>query len=406
MERAVSVLNTVQTRTVCHYLVATHLGGAERSTLDLLCGLKERTEMGFQPWAIVPKDSGPLIDEFKKNGIPFDVVPMPAAALKMSRADSWGALKSAMFSSLEMIAYLRKVRKLLLARKPAVIHTHAVKCHAAASIVGAMTGIPVLWHLRDLLSHGFAPFLLRRCKSLGRVTVIANSKASAEAFAPGDLGIKVVHNGLDPRRYTVNRNRYFNEKLNLSPEVPIIGIVGVLARWKGQFEFLQMAEKLIRSGSSARFAVIGAEIYDTSGESAVGIQLRKEAQRLNIENYVYFAGYMKDAAQVMNGLDILVHASIKPEPFGRTVIEAMACGVPVVASGAGGILETVQAGKNGLLYPPGDVLSMTSEVRKLLADQEMRVALAKEGHKNFQRDFSIQKHVDRISEVYSELIKA
>ena len=126
--------------------------------------------------------------------------------------------------------------------------------------------------------------------------------------------------------------------------------MGVLARWKGQLDFVRAAARLIAEGSQDHFVIVGDEIYDTSGESGFGAELRAQVKDLRLESKIHFTGFMADIPEVMNGLDILVHASTLPEPFGRVVIEGYACETPVIASRAGGILEIAEDGRSALLF--------------------------------------------------------
>ena len=112
------------------------------------------------------------------------------------------------------------------------------------------------------------------------------------------------------------------------------------------------------------------------------------------------AGLNVTDAQAINALDILVHASVQPEPFGRVVAEAMGCGVPVVASASGGILEVVRDGETGLLVKPGDVGGLTEAVETLLGDEPLRKELAEQGRREFLERFTDQRHLDGMIRLY------
>jgi len=403
-------------RTICYYAVATHLGGGERSLLDLLRGLKKKPELGYNPWVLLPKADGPLVEHLVSIGVDYDVLPLPKAFFEMSRGAPLVAFQQGLKSVPGMGIYLTKLILLLRRKKPALIHTNAIKCHALAAVVGPSSGVPVLWHLRDILPNGPTLWTLRALQRASQVRVIANSRATADSYlkdaqiARGiqiprflkEVEVPIVYNGLDPEKFQRLPNRKFHELFKVPNETPMVGILGVLARWKGHVEFIEMAARLIRSGSQARFVIIGDEIYDTVGENGYGSQLRDQVRKLGIQDRVLFTGFTHDPAEAINGLDILVHASIKPEPFGRVVIEALACGVAVVACAAGGVLEIIQDKECGLLYTPGDVEEMAEKVALLEADLSERMKLAENGRMRFLEKFTFDRYTQAVAQQYDK----
>lgn len=391
---------------ICFYAVASHLGGAERSLLELLRGLSLNGR--YEPWVVLP-GPGPLASELERIGVRTDVLEMPKRFLRLSRDTPLASLGAGALSVPEMALYLTKLAALLRSRKPSLIHTNAIKCHALAALVAPVAGVPALWHLRDIVRPGPTLSVLRALRSApgARIRLVANSAATARSFEGGGASdpIPVVHNGLDPEVFFPKRNRALNGRLGVSADLPVVGIVGVLARWKGQLEFLRMASLLVKAGSPASFAVIGGEIYDTSGGKGYEAELKEEARRLGISDRVLFTGFLKDPVEAVNGLDVLVHASLKPEPFGRVIVEGLACGVPVVASADGGVLEIVEDGKTALLVRPGDIEGMAGAVSQVLEDPSLREKLVSSGRERFLSSFTREAYVRGIEELYSRLLR-
>lgn len=389
--------------TIAFHAVASHLGGGERSLLELVRRLGARS--GFTPLVIVPA-RGPLTEALEREGVAFEVLPFPESFFRMSRGKGLESALLGARSTPGMGAYLVRFARLLRSREVCLLHTNAIKCHVVGALVGPTLGIPVLWHLRDILPAGGILAALRLIQRASGARIVANSRATAEGFRAGDSSIEVVHNGLNPTVYARKPNRLFNSRLGVSEDTPVVGIVGVLARWKGQSVFLRMARRLLDQGVSARFVVVGGEIYDTASDSGFGQELRLEARALGIEDRVLFTGFLRDPVEVMNGLDVLVHASVRPEPFGRVVVEAMACGVPVVASRDGGILEIIEDGKSGLLANPGDESELADAVNRLLTDPALRERLGRAGREEFERRFTSDTYVDGVVRVYQRLLGA
>ncbi len=157
------------------------------------------------------------------------------------------------------------------------------------------------------------------------------------------------------------------------PRPTRIGVVGRLAPWKGQDVFLRAFARAFPSGPESA-VVIGTALF---GEGEYGAGLERLAERLGIAERVTFRGFRHDVEAEMDGLDILVHASVIPEPFGQVVLEGMAAGLPVIAPAAGGPAELIRDGVDGLLYPPADVGGLAATLQRLAADDALRDRLSR-----------------------------
>ena len=389
---------------ICFLAGATHLGGGEKSLLELVSGLKERREFGYEPWVLLPKSTGPLIGELKRAGIDFDVEVMPEGVLKMSRAAGIENLNSAMRSSPEFLLYLRNIARILRRKKAVLIHTNAVKCHLLATALWPVVRRPILWHIRDIFANGPTLSILRGFARFPQIHWVANSKATATSFNPAFTSGQVIWNGLDPLTYHPARSRGFARNLGVSGDAPVVGIVGVLARWKGHPEFIELARRLVARGSSAHFVIVGDAIYDTVGETHYREELEKQVKEAGLTGRLSFTGFRSDVAEVMNGIDLLVHASIRPEPFGRVIVEAMACETPVVAVAAGGIPEIAESGKSALLYRAGDVDAKAEAVERMLGDADLRKRIAEEGRRVFLEKFTRDVYIQKVAGTYGKLL--
>ena len=392
-------------RPVCFLGVASHLGGAERSLLDLARGLRERGH--YLPWVILPHE-GALATELRRHRVEVDILRMPPVLLKMSRSAAVRALFSVPVALGPGALYFTRLNRLIRRRNPVLIHTGALKTHAIGLAVGSWTKTPVLWHLRDILGPGAPRALLKKMAQASptQLTLVANSRATADDFGDQKIlgqSVRIIHNGIRVEEFRGPRNHELHKALQVAPERPMVGIVGALAHWKGQREFLEAAQKLIHQGSNAVFAVIGGEIYDTPSEKGITAELKEQAKSLGISDRVLLTGNATDPARAIRGLDVLVHASIRPEPFGRVVIEAMACGVPVVAARSGGVLEIVTHEKTGLLVEPRDVDGIARAVGRILRDSSLRESLVREGLEVVERQFTVQRMVEAVERVYDEV---
>ncbi|XTZ17762.1 glycosyltransferase family 4 protein [Micromonospora echinospora] len=156
------------------------------------------------------------------------------------------------------------------------------------------------------------------------------------------------------------------------PVVRAVGMVGRLQPWKGQHVFLQAFAAALPD-SDVRAYLCGAPLF---GEAAYEAELRALAARLGVADRVHFLGHVDDVSAVLDSVDILVHASLGPEPLGQTVLQGLARAKPVIATEGGGPGEWIRSGVNGLLVPPGRPEALAGALRRMVASHRLRTELA------------------------------
>jgi glycosyltransferase involved in cell wall biosynthesis len=187
-----------------------------------------------------------------------------------------------------------------------------------------------------------------------------------------------------------------------SNAIPRIGIVGRIAHWKGQDVFLEAAALLRREGFAAQFLIVGSALF---GQDAFERQLRELAVKLRIQEHVEFLGF-SDVPAILRSLDVLVHASRIPEPFGQVIIEGLAAELPVIATDGGGAREIIEDGRTGLLVPMGDARALAGAVAQLLLHPERARSLAAAGREHALAHFTVEKSARRSEALYQRLLRA
>jgi glycosyltransferase involved in cell wall biosynthesis len=177
-------------------------------------------------------------------------------------------------------------------------------------------------------------------------------------------------------------------------------MVGRIAFWKGQHVFLEAFARAFGSGSEVA-VVVGDSLFGDD-EARYGAGLREMTRVLDIAGRVDFRGFRNDVWKELAGMDILVHASVTPEPFGQVVVEAMLAGVPVIAAAGGGPNEILTSGVDGLLYPAGDVDALVEALTRLRHDAQLRVALSNAARVSAAR-FSPQVAASSLMELYANV---
>jgi glycosyltransferase involved in cell wall biosynthesis len=176
-------------------------------------------------------------------------------------------------------------------------------------------------------------------------------------------------------------------------------MVGRLAPWKGQHVFLRAFAQAFPEGN-AEARIVGAALF---GEQQYADELLRLAGQLGIRDRVDFRGFREDVSRELAELDMLVHCSVIPEPFGMVVIEGMAAGVPVIAAGSGGPAEVISQGVDGLLVAPDDVSSLAATMRRLGDDPGLRASLSAAGRKT-ARIYSPENAAAGVMRVYDTLV--
>lgn len=287
-----------------------------------------------------------------------------------------------------------------------VLYANSQKAFVIGALAGKLANKPVVWHLHDILTaddfsraHRWLAVNLANRMS---ARVIANSKASAAAFAESGgqtKRVRVVYNGIDPAPFDAvgpTEVDALREKLNLA-EVPLIGVFGRLAHWKGQHVLLEALAHL----PGVHALVVGEALF---GEYAYRKALLEQAKALGVANRVRFLGFRQDIPRLMRLSDVIVHTSTWPEPFGRVIVEGMLARKPVVATRAGATVEIIEDGVNGVMVPPGDAKALSRALVDLLADPARARALAEAGHLSALERFSLQTMLEGVAQNLQQVV--
>lgn len=336
--------------------------GAELSLLRFVEHLP-----GVEPHVILGAD-GPLVGALRAIGVPVEVLPMDEDARGLSKEDV-RAGRVPLASVRSTGAYVGRLARRIRELRPDVVHTNSMKAHVYGGAAARMAGVPVVWHVHDRVADDYLPAgAVRMVRGLARVVpraVIANSRATA-ATLPAGVRTVVVHEPLPatgPDPGTREDDGTFR-----------VGIVGRLSPWKGQDLFVRAFARAFPPGTPAvEAAIVGGALF---GETDVEAGLRALCSELGVADRVDFRGFREDVAAELGRMDVLVHASVIPEPFGMVVVEGMAAGVPVVAAGAAGPTEVITDHVDGILYPMNDEAALAGALRELHADPGLRGRLA------------------------------
>ena len=203
-----------------------------------------------------------------------------------------------------------------------------------------------------------------------------------------------VHEGIDLERVESAPPARLHEELWLPHQAPIVGNVAALVPHKGQRHLIEAAALVVRQVPDARFVI--------AGEGELRQALERQIKEHHLEKHVLLAGFRPDVLSVHKAFDIFVMSSVT-EGLGTSLLDAMACARPIVATTAGGIPEVVADGETGLLVPPRDHHALADAIVRLLNDSDLRRRLGEAGLARVRERFSADRMVRDTLRVYERV---
>jgi glycosyltransferase involved in cell wall biosynthesis len=363
----------------------TGYGGAELMLLTLL----ERLDRARVTPVLLTPAEGMLTEGARALGVETRVVPVAPSLLGVARSGAGSRLGAAAAVAALPASCLRLARAIAAARADVVV-TNSAKAHVYGSLAGRLARRPVVWRMHDTIdSPDFGLSTRRLLLGVGRrvpALVLAVSDSAGRALVEGGIPaerVTTLYNGIDLaalRAAAARRAAPANGALR-------VGSIGRLTPLKGHAVVIDAAARLLEQGVDARFVIAGAAAREAPGHLR---ELRERAETLGIAERVELISPFGDLAELLSGLDVLVHASVLPDSLPTTVIESMALGKPVVATELGGALELVRDDETGLLVPPNDPARMAQAIAALISSPDRRASVGSAAFAEASARFGVQ----------------
>lgn len=372
------------------------LGGGEVNLLELLaalqparrwdlaCACPPRSRLG----EAVARRGVRVLD----HGFPADLNQYRVVGRRFSPWRAWKGWRA-------LCRARRRLGQMIQEERPAVVVTCTNKDALCLGPAARTRGVPAVWWVNDLLTADFFPAPARRAffwqarRDAARLVAVSDAVAGAlrAGGVPADR-VVTVHNGIPLERYRRSQRGAWRRQAGLPADATLIGLVGRLTPWKGPELVLRVAAARRGRAPGEHYVLIG-QAFNEDQEFAAG--LRRFTVEQGLQDRVHFLPFQEAMAEVLTDLDIVLHASTRPEPFGRVIIEAMAVGVPVLAARAGGVPEIITDGEDGLLARPGVVEDYVAGLGRLLAEPGLRARLAAAARRTVEERFSLEKVLQR-----------
>ncbi len=388
-------MNTSRRSRILYVNHTGHVSGAERVLINTLRTLDQRR---YEPIVACPSYGG-LADEVGRLGVKS--IPMPLIQARFA----WRPDKL-LLSAANIAEAVRTLRNTIRTVAPHLIHANSVRAGIVATLAAAGMRTSVIWHVHDTLPRHPLSTAVRALILCARHTyVIAVSDATGRRFRghfPIAGKIRTIHNGIDLGQFTgsASSRRIYREKLGLSDEDFLVCAIGQICERKGLLGLVDAVRRSLTEAPNINLAIVGRVVF--LHEAGYLDELLGAVRAWGIEDRVHFYGEVHDVPGVLHSSDLMVLNS-RDEPFGLVVVEAMACGTPVLATRVGGIPEIIEDTSNGWLVEPGDSSELAARLVELSQNRsELRRAAERALHITCPK-FSLDRYKSELESLYIAL---
>lgn len=369
------------------------LGGAELMLLDIAAARAADSE-------VILFQDGEFRTALENVGVKTNILTLGEDA---SAVDKQAGLRRVLRSIPGILQLMLQVVR--AARSFDVVYANTAKALVIGGPAARLAGRPLIFHLHDIIADGHFSVLNQQalilCANYCAQSVIANSEATKEAFnacgGRAELCV-VVPNGfrIPAERSSLEKTKALRSSLGIPSDAWTVLMAGRLAHWKGQHVLLEA----LKAVPTAHAVLLGDALF-TDEDRKYAQQLHTQAEAL--AGRVHFAGFQKETMPYFDMADVVVHASVYPEPFGRVIVEGMLACKPVIASRAGGAAEIVQHEQTGLLVNPGSAKELADALLRLQNDSGFASDLAHQAQQTARDIYALGAVQEKIESVIRQI---
>lgn len=372
---------------VCFPFVGDTLGGSHLSTLLLL---RHFDKARYEP-LVVLDEKGPLATMLEQENVEYAMLPIKRFR-GWKQGGKWRQLYVAAATAFARARFLRR-------HGISIVHTNDMRMHLAWAGSAKLAGAGFVWHQRAIFPRS------RICSLAARLAdrIVANSRFTATTFQSPNIEkkVRVVHNPFEDASNGLSAS---DAKSKLLSELGrtegswVIGFFANLLENKRPLIFSQAAAQILKSiGPNVVFPIFGAE------RDQQARLLKKKLNALGLENHIHFMGFRHPIESWMAACDVILVPAVG-DSFGRTLVEAMMIGTPVVASASGGHLEIIENGHNGILVPPDDPGAFADAAITLIRSPDRHRELAERAREHARKHYGAARHAEEIAKLYDEIV--
>ena len=367
--------------------------GADKVLLELIKGLNPQE---FEAHIILPND-GVLVEALRQVGAQVSVLDYPI--LRRKHFNPKGILEYLK----SYRRYSQKIAQYVRENGIDLVHNNTTAVLEGIYLKRKVK-LPLIWHVHEIIVKpkaisDFINFLMGRYAD----TIVTVSNAVANHVKQSryvkDDQIQVIYNGVDNAVYHEIDASAVCDQFGIAQDALVIGIVGRVNAWKGQGYFLKAVTPILQANPKAVAFLAGSAF---EGEEWRVDELEKAISDSPVAGQIKRIDYYNKTTELYNMFDIFVLPSTNPDPLPTVVLEAMACGKPVVSYRHGGVCEMVKEGENGLLATPNQPAELTKAIQDLAENTEKREQFGKASVKRQKELFSLQSYIRNFSDLYKK----
>jgi glycosyltransferase involved in cell wall biosynthesis len=384
------------------------IGGSYYSLLFLLSFL-DRAQ--FEP-VVVFRAEHELMPEFRALGVQVEIIPITRPlqwaglegvakrvglrALVVTVRRATNLFRGLVWEAVRLASWMRRERIRLVHLNNSVTRNHSWM------LAARLARLPCMTHERGINAR-----YSRISRTLGARlgAIICISEAVRDRLRECGVGrdnLELIYNGIDALAYAqAVSERDMRAELGIDRSELVLCMVGNIRRWKGQHVLVEALGHLGEAGLRPRCVFVGAA---SAEDAPYDEELRRLVAEHALPGQVIFTGYVRNVPDLMSMADVVVHASVDPEPFGRVLIEAMSLGKPVVGSAGGAVPEILDAPRSGLTFTPGDASALAEALRDLIEDAGRRADLGARAEERVRAQFDIRSNVAQTQRLYTRLL--
>ncbi|HHG7568645.1 TPA: glycosyltransferase family 4 protein [Streptococcus pneumoniae] len=365
--------------------------GADKVLLELIKGLDSKE---FETHVILPND-GVLVEALRQVGAQVSVLDYPILRRKYFNPKGiFEYLKSYHRYSQKIAQYVRENGIVL-------VHNNTTAVLEGIYLKRKVK-LPLIWHVHEIIVKpkaisDFINFLMGRYAN--KIVTVSQAVASHVNQSPfiKEGQVQVIYNGVDNAVYHPMPASTVREQFSIPEEALVIGMVGRVNAWKGQGDFLEAVTPILEQNPNAIAFLAGSAF---AGEEWRVEELESKIAKSSVVSQIKRIDYYEHTTELYNMFDIFVLPSTNPDPLPTVVLEAMACGKPVVGYRHGGVCEMVDEGTNGLLATPNQPAELSKVIQKLVENPEKRNQFGQASVERQRELFSLDSYIKNFSELY------
>lgn len=339
-----------------------------------------------------------LVEGLSKRGVQSVVVCPVGSEVAPAIKEIGDVRQIKMWGDLD-IGLTRRIMRLARQEQPDLIHIHSRRgADTFGGIAAGLLGIPCVISRRvDNIEHRWSARL--KYALYARIIVVSDAiKRVLGVTGITESKVRTVLDGVEASYYDVpSEKAWFEKEFCLPSDNITLGVIAQLIPRKGHRYLLDVLPALLEEHTNLHVLIFG--------KGPLEQDLRSQIKSPEFCGRVRLVGFREDIRQILPNLYAVVHPAER-EGLGVALLQASACGVPVIAARAGGIPEIVLDGRNGITFDVGDKAALSSAIETLVADPSLREALGKEGRRLAETDFSVDAMVEGNLAVYRELVSS